>query len=89
MQPTDKPNDRRLEELASRALLDPGSQAAEDLDELLTGLAAEILGLRERQTELKGELRQLAARWERLSALMANLQELRDRVAGRPPEGGR
>lgn len=88
MESTEKPEGPRLEELASRALLDPGSQTAAGLDELLTGFAAEILRLRERRIRLEDELRRLGSRWEHLSALMANLQELRGRVASRPPEGG-
>jgi hypothetical protein len=88
MEPTEKPDRAKLERLASRALLEPDSQTVADLDRLLTDCAAEILDLRERRTRLEGELRRLAAEWERLSALMANLQELRDRTESRPSDGG-
>jgi flagellar biosynthesis/type III secretory pathway chaperone len=74
-------SDQTLEERISYALLQPADQDLDQLDRLLTDCAAEILQLRERRIDAEREVRNLTARWERLSALMANLRQLRDRAA--------
>ena len=76
--------DNTIEERISYALLQAADQDLDQLDRLLTDCAAEILQLRERRIEAEREVRHLTARWERLSALMANLRQLRDGAADSP-----